>query len=269
MMITCKIFRRDMFRAVIFFILLTGLCFYAIPSNSNEDMAARKKLVEKYSDYKLIRDRLETILIIGWSAVEGGHREEVAKFARAPYDIANEKTPKATEALVDLLDFYIGERNDVMIRQLISDRGREAIPFLKRNISQKPLSSEQNIGDRNKVIVELIKMISCGVKYFNDPEDLDISKEEIVRSYLFSIQMDLEKHYREKGCYPKALSQTRWKSPFLEIIEKNMGQELKYKGYGEIYFLCSLGEDGKFGTKDDVKPPYNTDVFSFPEDFKE
>jgi len=266
-MMKCRISRKDILKAISYFILAIGFCVDAFGGDSYQDIQARKKLVEKYKDYKLIRARLETILFPTLNVWEAIHWEEANKYFDAPYDIANEKTPKATEALVDLLDFHIGEHTDITIRELISVRGKEAIPFLKRKISQKPLSSEQKIWERNAVIVEQIKTISCGVKYFNVPEDL--SKEEIVRSYLFSVQMDLEKHYREKGRYPKSLSQTFWTGPNREIIENNMGQKLKYKGYWLIYFLCALGEDGKFGTKDDIKPPYNTDVFSFPEHFKE
>jgi hypothetical protein len=271
-MITSRISRQAIFRGVLGLILITSFHFDAIASTSNEDVEARKKLVEKYREYKLIRARLETILFVGlrdegpFPKLRYESREEVEKFVSAPCDIADEKSPKAIEALVDLLDFDISPHTNIEIRELISERGREAIPFLKRRISQKPLSFEQKIWERNAVIVELIKGISCGVKYFNVPEGL--TKEEIVRSYLFSVQMDLEKHYREKGRYPKDLSQTYWTGPNRELIEKNMGQKLKYKGYWLTYFLCTLGEDGKFGTADDVKPPYNTDVFSFPDKLK-
>jgi hypothetical protein len=259
-----KTSRKEIFKAVMCFALVTGFCFNGFAKNPHRDMAARKKLVEKYKDHELIRARLDTILFPKFDVWKKPiDLEEANKFFGAPYDIADEKIARATEALVDLLDFFIGEHNTaVTIPGLISCRGREAIPFLKRKMTQKPLSFERETWDRNEVIVKLIKTISCGVKYFEVPEDS--SKEEIVRSYLFSVQMDLEEHYREKGRYPK----TFWPGPKREIIEYNIGQELKYKGYGLIYFLCALGEDGKFGTKDDVKPPYNTDVFSFPEHFE-
>jgi hypothetical protein len=262
-MITSRILRQAIFRGVLGLILITGFHFDAIASTSNEDVEARKKLVEKYKDHKLIRARLETILIIGLGRAKDNNREEINKFFNAPYDIANEKTPEATEALVDLLDFYIGEHTSaVTIPELISARGREAIPFLKRKICHKPLSFEQNIRDRNKFIVELIKTISCNTK----GDESHFTKEEILRSHLFDVQMRLEKYYCKNGYYPNKLLEVFSVDEYFEMGADN---KFYYKSCGQIYFLCALGEDGKFGTADDVKPPYNTDVFSFPDNFKE
>jgi hypothetical protein len=266
-MITSRISRQAIFRGVLGLILITGFHFDAIASKSDEDLEARKKLVDKYKDDRVIRSRLETILVTGLSEAKANNRQEINKFFNAPDEIAAEKGPKATEALVDLLDFDLGYMIGVTVLQLISVRGKEALPFLKKKISQKPYSSEKTADERNSDIVMLIKAISCGVKYVVGGKNYTVG--ELVKFNLFYIQMDLEKYYREKGCYPKDLSQAYCSGHDREITEKNMGQKLKYKGYEHIYFLCALGEDGKLGTPDDVKPPYNTDVFSFPENFKE
>jgi len=45
-------------------------------------------------------------------------------------------------------------------------------------------------------------------------------------------------------------------------------QKIKYQSFGPAYFICTIGEDGIFGTKDDVKPPYMTAIYSFPENSK-
>jgi len=263
---TSKVSRKEIFKAVICFALVTGFYLNGFASDLNKDTGARKKLVEKYRDHKLLRDRLEAILFPTLDVWKKPiDMEEANKYFGAPYDIANEKSPRATEALVDLLDFYVGEHTSaVTIPELIAARGKEAIPFLKRKISQKSLSSEREIRRRNEIIVELIKIISCGAKIIDG--ESDFSKEDIMRSLVFYAQMDLEKYYCKKGHYPKKLSEAY---PVGEFFGKEVEKKLYYKSYGLLYFLCALGEDGKFGTADDVKPPYNADVFSFPDGFKE
>jgi hypothetical protein len=265
MMIACRISRRGIFKVVMCFVLVAGFCSAGFAGGSSRDIKARKKLVEKYAEDKFIKDRLETILIFGLGDLSSKTPEERNRFFDAPYDIASQKNPRATEALVDLLDFDLGELLENIIRERISLRGKEPIPFLKRKIAQKPLSVERNIRGRNEEIVEMIKALSCGARYIFDEK---YSKEEIAKSYLFYVQMFLEKYYCKQRYYPKSLLEA---FPVVKLYEQGelLQQKFFYKSYGQIYFLCALGKDGKFGTADDVTPPYNTDVFSFPDNFKE
>jgi hypothetical protein len=69
-------------------------------------------------------------------------------------------------------------------------------------------------------------------------------------------------HYFKRGHYPNKLLEV---FPVDDYFEIGADENFFYKSYGHIYFLCALGEDGKFGTADDIKPPYNPDLFSFPE----
>ena len=260
-MIARKISRRNIFAKVISFVLITGFCFNGFAENTVRDMAARKKLVEKYKDHKILSASLKALLVNRLNYVKDKDREKVNKYFNAPHNIAAEKSGKATEALVDLLDFELGEIIGDRVMELISDRGRETILYLKKKISQKPLSSERKVKERDKDIVELIKTISGKTKV----DESHFTTEEILRSHLYYVQLYLEKYYCKRGHYPNNLLEAL---PTLDYFEIGADEKFYYKSYGQIYFLCAFGEDGKFGTADDIKPPYNTDLFSFPEHFK-
>lgn len=191
-MIISKISRQAIFRGVLCLILVTGYWSGGFAGDLIRDIKARKKLVEKYAEDKFIKNRLETILIFGLCDLSSKTPRERNRFFGAPYDIASQKKPRATEALVDLLDFDLGELLENIIRERISLRGKKPIPFLKRKIVQKPLSVERNVRGRNEEIVEMIKALSCGARYIFDEK---YDEEEVARSYLFYVQMLLEKYY--------------------------------------------------------------------------
>jgi hypothetical protein len=248
----------EILKTVICFTIIAGFSVNAFAINGFRDMAARKKLVEKYKDHNLISTYLEILLT---KELNDKDTESVNKYFSAPRYIASDKSAKATEALIDLLDFRVGVHINFTLMKVIEDRGRETILFLKKKISQKPLTFERQVKERDKDIVELIKTICRKTK----GDEIHFTTKEILRNHLYDVQMRLAIYYCERGHYPYNLVEVF----SIDDFEIGADEKFHYKSYGQIYYLCALGEDGKFGTADDITPPYNTDLFSFPEHFTE
>jgi hypothetical protein len=226
------------------------------------DVGARKKLVSKYKN--ALKADLEFLLL-----KEKKTDEQMRDFFNMIVELNDDKSAKMTELLVDLIDFHIGEITDCDIYQHISTREKKtAIPLLKKKLPEKPLSFEQDLKERNENIAELLRRIINGVKYINNPSLFD--PVETLKSWLFEAQMDLEKYYYTNGIYPEKLSDA-FITPFPEIggevvIIYGVGkrQRIKYKSFGSTYFIGTAGKDGVLGTKDDVIPPYLSEIYCFP-----
>jgi len=231
---------------------------------AKNDIVARRKLVDKYSDFRKIRLKLEIILI-----KEKKTDEDMRNFFNTVIELNDDKSKKMTEALVDLLDFKIGEIANKDIHQHISTRNKNyVIPLLKKRLLEKPLSTEINVNERNERIAKLLNMIVSDVKYIND--ETYFHPRETIKAWLYDAQIALEKYYYQKGNFPNKLSQA-FSPPFkgenilIVIAEEGVyKQKIKYQSFGTTYFICTLGDDGIFGTKDDIRPPYKTDIYSFP-----
>lgn len=232
---------------------------------AKNDVVARRKLVDKYSDFRKIRQKLEVILI-----KEKKTDEDMRNFFHTVIELNDDKSRKMTEALVDLLDFMIGEMTNEDIYQHISTRKKKVIiPLLKKKLSEKPLSSEKTLEERNEIIAELLRHIVIDVKYIYD--ETHFRPKETIKEGLYYAQIALEKYYYLKGHYPTKLSQAfsplnGGENELLVFTEEGVTkkQKIKYQSFGSTYFICTLGEDGIFGTKDDIKPPYKTEIYSFP-----
>jgi len=250
------------------YLLLITIIIVSIALTSSvlakNDVVARRKLVDKYSDFRKIRQKLEVILI-----KEKKTDEDMRNFFNTVIELNDDKSRKMTEALVDLLDFMIGEMTNEDIYQHISTREKKVIiPLLKKKLLEKPLSSEKSLKERNEIIAELLWHIVTNVKYIND--ETHFRPKETIKAWLYEAQIALEKHYYQKGIFPNKLPEAftllnEGENELLVYTEEGVyKQKIKYQSFGSTYFICTLGEDGIFGTKDDIKPPYKTDIYSFP-----
>jgi hypothetical protein len=200
-------------------------------------------------------------------------REEEVRADTMVFDLNDDKSPKMTEAMVDLIDFYLNEIADQDLLERISTRKKsELIPLLKRKLLEKPLSSETAASDRNETIGELLRLIALDLRYISDPDNLSLT--EVRRAGLFGIQTALEKYYYLQGHYPEDLSQAlpsltqKADGLYMWYSKDDYEERIEYKGFPSTYFLCAVGKDGILGTADDVQPPYLPEVFSFPSGYR-
>lgn len=226
------------------------------------DIDARKKLVTKYKNE--VKADLEFILL-----KDKKTDEQMRDFFNMVAELNDDKSDKMTELLADLIDFHIGEVTDHDIYEQISTRKKKVIiPLLKKKLSEKPLSFEKSLKERNEIIAELLQHIVIDVKYIND--ETHFRPIETIKAWLYEAQIALEKYYYQKGIFPNKLSEAfillnEGENELLFYSEEGVyKQKIKYQSFGSIYFICTLGEDGIFGTKDDVPPPYLTEIYSFP-----
>jgi len=234
-----------------FLILICG----EVLADVHRDINARKKLVTKYKNE--VKADLEFILL-----KDKKTDEQMRDFFNMVAELNDDKSNKMTELLVDLIDFRIGEVTDQDIYEHISAREKKVvIPLLKKKLLEKPLSSEKSISERNEIIAELLQHVVNNVKYIFDSSHFDTAEE--LKSWLFEAQMDLKKYYYTNGFYPQKLSDAFLLFSMF-IAEHGKKQKIKYKSFGTTYFMCISGEDGIFGTEDDVHPPYLTEIYSFP-----
>lgn len=252
-------YTRILFVITLFFFILT--CGKVFASTGIYDIDAREKLVKKYSHAVNVN--------LQFFSLKGKETNEQMRIYFNMIDRLNDdKSKKMTELLVDLIDFHIGETDDDLIYQYISTREKNiVILLLKKKLLEKPLSREKSLKERNEIIAELLRRMTSNVKYIMDPAQFDPVEE--VRAWLFRAQMDLEKYYCTHGIYPEKLSSV-FLTPYSHgsdviIIDGEENEEkIEYKSFGSTYFIRASGRDGIFGTKDDVDPPYLTEIYSFP-----
>lgn len=243
--------------------IIVSFCLILICSEGfareGTDIAARKKLVTKYKN--AVKTDLKFILL-----KENKTNEEWRDLLNIVAELYNDKSAKMTELLVDLIDFHIGEHTDQDIYEQISKRKKEmVIPLLKKKLLEKPSSFEKDLKERNEVIADLLRHIINNVKYVHDPSDFD--SVDVLKSWLFQAQMELERYYYTNGIYPEKLTDA-----FVPVFEEKgavviidgKDVRIEYKSFGATYFIGTAGEDGILGTKDDVTPPYLGEIYSFP-----
>jgi len=224
-------------------------------SQEGLDVSDRKKLVAKYKN--TVKADLEFILL-----KEKKKDEDWRDLINMVVRLNDDKSAKMTELLVDLIDFHIGEMTNTIIYEHVSGRKTQMVIALLRNkLLKKPLSFEKDPKERNEIIADLLRHIVNNVKYIYNPSYFD--PVEVLKSWLFGAQMDLEKYYYENGVYPEKLSDAFRKKDDIVIVHgKNV--KIEYKSFGATYFIGTTGKDGILGTKDDVLPPYLSEIYSFP-----
>ncbi len=183
---------------------------------------------------------------------------------------ANDHT--SVEAMVGLLNFYLGEGPTLVLHQKIVEKGQIAFPLIKTKFFDKVFREEwpnetdekASIEKRNSDLADLLTHIYFNVAYAIDFSELN--QAQITTLRLLNIQIALDSYFSKERRYPRRLSDLRPTDFRIDILTLKDGwnRDFKYFCGGAHYFLQSNGVDGVAGTIDDIGPPKDRNLYSFP-----
>ena len=152
---------------------------------------------------------------------------------------------EASEILVGLLDFYIGEMPNEIVKESIVAKGKTILPLLRNKLMDSVIMNEfpneNNIKivleKRNATIITLMDYIYYNVPYVIDYSALN--KKDVTKLKLFLIQNKLQKYKITKGYYPSSLSQlnNELSENELDFNRDAWNRSFKYYSGQCFYFL--------------------------------